>query len=101
MSRHAKKLLATAIALSIASPLSSTLHAAGLTGNRVEEITVLGNNNALTGNPLSATEGVVFGAQLQLRPISRPAEMLEFVPGLIATQHSGEGKGNQYFLRGF
>ncbi|MDO8271115.1 MAG: TonB-dependent receptor, partial [Gammaproteobacteria bacterium] len=46
-------------------------------------------------------EGVVFGAQLQLRPISRPAEMLEFVPGLIATQHSGEGKGNQYFLRGF
>lgn len=101
MSRHAKKLLATAIALSIASTLSNTLHAAGLTGNRVEEITVLGNNNALTGNPLSATEGVVFGAQLQLRPISRPAEMLEFVPGLIATQHSGEGKGNQYFLRGF
>lgn len=101
MSCHTTKLLAAAIALTSASPLSSTLHAAGLTGNRVEEITVLGNNNALTGNPLSATEGVVFGDQLQLRPISRPAEMLEFVPGLIATQHSGEGKGNQYFLRGF
>ncbi len=101
MTSHPTKLLAAAIALTTASPFSSTLHAAGLTGNRVEEITVLGNNNALTGNPLSATEGVVFGAQLQLRPISRPAEMLEFVPGLIATQHSGEGKGNQYFLRGF
>ena len=101
MNRHTKKLLATAIAVSIASPLSNTLQAAGLTGNKVEEITVLGSNNALTGNPLSATEGVVFGAQLQLRPISRPAELLEFVPGLIATQHSGEGKGNQYFLRGF
>ncbi len=101
MTSHPTKLLAAAIALTTASPLSSPLHAAGLTGNRVEEITVLGNNNALTGNPLSATEGVVFGAQLQLRPISRPAELLEFVPGLIATQHSGEGKGNQYFLRGF
>ncbi len=101
MNCHTKKLLAMAIAMSIAHSLSSSLHAAGLTGNRVEEITVLGNNNALTGNPLSATEGVVSGAQLQLRPLSRPAEMLEFVPGLIATQHSGEGKGNQYFLRGF
>jgi len=28
-------------------------------------------------------------------------EVLELVPGLIATQHSGEGKANQYFLRGF
>ena len=27
--------------------------------------------------------------------------MLEAVPGLIVTQHSGEGKANQYFLRGF
>ena len=26
---------------------------------------------------------------------------LEVVPGLIVTQHSGEGKANQYFLRGF
>lgn len=101
MSCHKTKLLAAATALTAVSSLSSTLHAAGLTGNRVEEITVLGSNNALTGDPLSATEGVVFGDQLKLRPISRPAEMLEFVPGLIATQHSGEGKGNQYFLRGF
>jgi hypothetical protein len=30
-----------------------------------------------------------------------PPEVLEVVPGLIATQHSGEGKANQYFLRGF
>lgn len=32
---------------------------------------------------------------------SRPAEALEIVPGLIVTQHSGDGKANQYFLRGF
>ena len=34
-------------------------------------------------------------------PFSRVGEALEVVPGLIVTQHSGEGKANQYFLRGF
>ena len=91
------RVLAAAIALAIAGNTQS----AGITGNAIEEITVFGSNKVLTGNPLSATEGYVFGAQLQQRPISRPAELLELVPGLIATQHSGEGKGNQYFLRGF
>ncbi|MFM1897154.1 MAG: hypothetical protein RLZZ385_2228 [Pseudomonadota bacterium] len=74
---------------------------AGLTGNRIEEITVFGTQNALQGNPVTATEGVVMGRQLELRPVSRIGELLEFVPGLMATQHSGEGKANQYFLRGF
>jgi len=27
--------------------------------------------------------------------------LVENVPGVIATQHSGTGKANQYFLRGF
>ena len=81
--------------------LSGTVHAAGITGNSIEEITVFGSGNVLVGDPLTATEGYIFGSQLALRPLSRPAELLEFVPGLIATQHSGEGKGNQYFLRGF
>ncbi len=49
----------------------------------------------------SASQGHVGQAQLKYRPITRPAEVLETVPGLIATQHSGEGKANQYFLRGF
>jgi outer membrane receptor protein involved in Fe transport len=31
----------------------------------------------------------------------RVAELLEAVPGMIAAQHSGSGKANQYFLRGF
>jgi outer membrane receptor protein involved in Fe transport len=49
----------------------------------------------------SAAEGRITEEQLRLRPLSRPAEVLEAVPGLIVTQHSGEGKANQYFLRGF
>lgn len=51
--------------------------------------------------PRSSTEGFVTAEQLAERPISRSGELLEFVPGLMVTQHSGEGKANQYFLRGF
>lgn len=50
---------------------------------------------------ISASEKTVSGDDVNARPFSRPAEALEVVPGLIVTQHSGEGKANQYFLRGF
>jgi outer membrane receptor protein involved in Fe transport len=50
---------------------------------------------------MSASEKNVSGADVNARPFSRPAEALEVVPGLMTTQHSGEGKANQYFLRGF
>ena len=48
-----------------------------------------------------ASQGVITGKQIEEQPRSRVGEVLELVPGLIATQHSGEGKANQYFLRGF
>ncbi len=48
----------------------------------------------------AASESTVSGAEVNARPFSRPAEALEVVPGLVVTQHSGEGKANQYFLRG-
>lgn len=51
--------------------------------------------------PAAASETVISGEALNARPASRVGEVLEAVPGLIATQHSGEGKANQYFLRGF
>jgi outer membrane receptor protein involved in Fe transport len=49
----------------------------------------------------SSSEKNRSGEDVNARPLSRPAEALEVVPGLIVTQHSGEGKANQYFLRGF
>ncbi len=49
----------------------------------------------------SASERRISGETINTRPIERPGEMLEAAPGLIVTQHSGEGKANQYFLRGF
>ena len=48
-----------------------------------------------------ASQMTVTGEELNARPVTRPGEILEAVPGLIVTQHSGEGKANQYFLRGY
>ena len=50
----------------------------------------------------TASEQIVSGATVNEHPVTRPTEALEnATPGLIITQHSGEGKANQYFLRGF
>jgi outer membrane receptor protein involved in Fe transport len=48
-----------------------------------------------------ASQMTVSGADLNARPVARPGEIVEAAPGLIVTQHSGEGKANQYFLRGY
>ncbi len=63
------------------------------------QITVEASTEAAT--PESASEGTVDGETLRRRPLERPGEVLEVVPGLVVTQHSGAGKANQYFLRGF
>jgi len=54
-----------------------------------------------SGPPNMASQTSVSGEDLNALPIARPGEVLEAVPGLIVTQHSGEGKANQYFLRGY
>ncbi len=51
--------------------------------------------------PTAASEVRISGEEINALPVSRVGEVLEVVPGLIVTQHSGEGKANQYFLRGF
>jgi hypothetical protein len=52
-------------------------------------------------NSAAASAGDVSQEQLASEPLLRPGAVLENVPGLIVTQHSGEGKANQYFLRAF
>jgi len=66
-----------------------------------DEIEVTGRGSDMVGVADSATEGVTGQVDLEKRPILRPGELLETVPGVIITQHSGGGKANQYFLRGF
>jgi len=65
------------------------------------DIIVYGRAEKRIGEAGAASEGGVAGADIEIRPILRPGELLEATPGLIATQHSGGGKANQYFLRGF
>lgn len=67
----------------------------------LQEVSVHADQHNLVGIADSATEGTVTAEQLANRPLLRPAEVLETVPGLVVTQHSGDGKANQYFLRGF
>ncbi|GAB1269179.1 TonB-dependent receptor [Aurantivibrio infirmus] len=67
----------------------------------IEEMEVRGRRLNLVGEASSASEGVVSQAEIAIRPLLRTGEVLETVPGMVATQHSGPGKANQYFLRGF
>jgi outer membrane cobalamin receptor len=68
---------------------------------RVEEIEVTGHYQDAVGTSEAASAGTITRQLVEERPILRPGEVLELVPGLIITQHSGAGKANQYFLRGF
>ena len=54
----------------------------------------------LVGTADTSTEGTITQEQIRDRPLLRTGELLEQVPGLIISQHSGEGKANQYYLRG-
>jgi outer membrane receptor protein involved in Fe transport len=72
-----------------------------LTDDPQVDIIVYGRSVDQAGIATSGSQGVVGYADFENRPISRAGELAENVPGLIATQHSGSGKANQYFLRGF
>jgi outer membrane receptor protein involved in Fe transport len=49
----------------------------------------------------AASSFVVPERDLQLRSTGSVPDMLRVTPGLVLVQHSGGGKANQYFLRGF
>ncbi|QHJ09826.1 hypothetical protein FX988_00034 [Paraglaciecola mesophila] len=90
------------------SAIATTLTACLLTNidiaranDELEQITVKGRSTNLIGSAISASEGVVGQEEINLRPLLRTGELMELVPGMVATQHSGSGKANQYFLRGF
>ena len=66
-----------------------------------DDMVITQRADSLVGIANSASQGNVGQEQLKYRPITRPSEVLETVPGLISTQHSGEGKAAQYYIRGF
>ena len=67
----------------------------------LEEVIVYGRSQQMIGAAGTASEGVVGYDDIRLPPMLRVGELVEAVPGMVATQHSGTGKANQYFLRGF
>lgn len=87
------------LALSVLSISALPAFSAGIP--TLQEVTVSGGSQDLVGVADSASEGTVTAKQLANRPLLRPAEVMEAVPGMVVTQHSGDGKANQYFLRGF
>jgi hypothetical protein len=68
---------------------------------RLDPFLVPGRATDLIGTASSASQGIVGAAELEARPFLRRGELLEVVPGVVITQHTGGGKANQYFLRGF
>lgn len=66
-----------------------------------DTVVIFGRAEEQIGKATSASEGVVGYKDLSTRPISRAAELVEVIPGMIATEHSSGGKANQYFMRGF
>lgn len=65
------------------------------------EVEVTAAPGLLLEEATAASEGTVTQREVVSRPSIRPADVLELVPGMVVTQHSGAGKANQYFLRGF
>jgi hypothetical protein len=68
---------------------------------QLPEVIVRGRSENLLGTASSASQGSVGEEDLQDLPLLRRGELAESVPGMVVTQHSGDGKANQYFLRGF
>ncbi len=67
----------------------------------IGRVSAPGRATILLGKTISSSQGTISQAQIENRPIARPGEVLEAIPGVVITQHSGEGKANQYYLRGF
>jgi outer membrane receptor protein involved in Fe transport len=80
---------------------SNALKTADAGASTLDAATITAQRQSLLGTTSTASEGVVEDQELQLTPAYRPGQLLEAVPGLIVTLHSGEGKANQFLLRGY
>ena len=68
---------------------------------QLDRVEIQGHYDNRVGTTDAASAGVITQQLIDERPLLRPGQLLEYVPGLVVTQHSGAGKANQYFLRGF
>lgn len=87
-------------AVLLAGPLALADPTGGTT-RQLDELVVTGKASSLVGEAGSASQGKADARELLDRPAARRGELLETVPGVVITQHSGDGKANQYFVRGY
>src|SRR5262245_36861321 len=85
------------VAAAAGADANAPIMIAGLAPDQPEQVFVWGLRQDGIGRASSSSEGQVNFAEFQDRPLLRPGELLEVVPGLAVTQHSGSGKANQYF----
>lgn len=97
---HQLSRLAVAASTALGLPALAN-HGGPVTGAPQVIVIQGGHYDNAVGTQDAASAGTIRRELLQSRPAQRPGEVLEFVPGVIVTQHSGDGKANQYFLRGF
>ena len=95
-----------ALSLSAVAAATDTSPAVGAAANPaasdpLSTVVVTAERRELIGTTSTASEGVVVNDELALTPAYRPGQLLETVPGLQVTSHSGEGKANQYLMRGY
>ncbi len=89
-------LIATSLDAQIAQPAPP-----GAGAQAVGEVVVTAPRADLVGKAATASEGAIADKEIQLTPAYRPGQVLETVPGLVVTLHSGEGKAGQYLMRGY
>ncbi len=85
----------------VASMLPAIAHEPEPLSVELDPLVLIGKAENLLGEALSGSQGQSSRDELLERPWLRRGELLETVPGLVVTQHSGDGKANQYFVRGY
>jgi hypothetical protein len=90
----------TKVALAFFSALL-VQHSPAQENEKPDQVRIIGHYENAVGTSDAASQGTITPQLIEARPMLRPGEVLEYVPGVIITQHSGDGKANQYFLRGF
>jgi len=100
LSGHAPRRIAVAVTLALSARAELACSQTPPPGAD-NAVVVEGHYSSQVGFSDSASQGTITQKLIEDRPAARPGEVLEFVPGMIVTQHSGDGKANQYYLRGF
>ena len=98
---HPQRCMLVGLALACAQ-LSAQAQPDPAAGSAAESrVEVTGHYDNSLGSSDAASAGTITPQLIENRPLLRPGNLLEAIPGMVVTQHSGSGKANQYFLRGF